>query len=104
MRISDWSSDVALPICFGVSGEWIYGIFSVAMLLTAFIGPTVGHRIDRFGGRGVLTASSLVFAGGLALLGAAPNLAVFALGRGVLALGLGMGFYGEVGSSAGKEG
>src|SRR3546814_13966856 len=44
---------------FGVSGEWIYGIFSVAMLLTAFIGPAVGQRIDRFGGRGVLTASSL---------------------------------------------
>src|SRR3546814_5046920 len=63
------------------------------MLLTAFIGPAVGHRIDRFGGRGVLTASSLVFACGLALLGAAPNLAVFALGWGVIGMGMGMGLY-----------
>src|SRR3546814_16297209 len=63
------------------------------MLLTAFIGPTVGRRIDRVGGRGVLTASSLVFACGLALLGAAPNLAVFALGWGVIGLGMGMGLY-----------
>lgn len=78
---------------FAVSSEWIYGIFSVAMLLTAFIGPAVGHRIDRFGGRGVLTASSLIFATGLALLGAAPNLAVFALGWGVIGLGMGMGLY-----------
>jgi MFS family permease len=78
---------------FAVSGEWIYGIFSAAMLLTAFIGPAVGHRIDRFGGRGVLTASSLVFAAGLATLGAAPNIAVFALGWGIIGLGMGMGLY-----------
>lgn len=78
---------------FATSTEWIYGIFSAAMLLTAFIGPTVGHRIDRFGGRDVLTLSSIVFASGLALLGVAPNLAVFALGWGVIGLGMGMGLY-----------
>ena len=96
-----WGSTYYLPAIlaepmaaeFGVSTGWIYGAFSAAMLLTAFIGPGVGHRIDRFGGRNVLTLSSLIFATGLALLGAAPNLAVFVGAWLLIGFGMAIGLY-----------
>lgn len=96
-----WGSTYYLPAIlatpmaqeFGVSTGWIFGAFSGAMLLTAFIGPAVGHRIDRFGGRNMLTISSLVFASGLALLGAAPSLPVYVLAWMTIGTGMGMGLY-----------
>lgn len=96
-----WGSTYYLPAIlaspmaaeFGVSTGWIYGAFSAAMLLTAFIGPGVGHRIDRFGGRNILTASSLIFAAGLGLLGAAPNLAVFVGAWLLIGFGMAIGLY-----------
>lgn len=96
-----WGSTYYLPAIlarpmaaeFGVSTGWIYGAFSAAMLLTAFIGPTVGHRIDRFGGRNVLTVSSLIFAAGLGLLGAAPNLTVFVGAWLLIGCGMAIGLY-----------
>lgn len=84
---------VPMAAAFGVSTGWIYGAFSGAMLLTAFIGPRVGHRIDRFGGRNVLTVSSIIFAAGLALLGAAPNLAVFVAAWLLIGCGMAIGLY-----------
>jgi len=96
-----WGSTYYLPAIlagpmaaeFGVSTGWIYGAFSAAMLLTAFIGPGVGHRIDRFGGRNVLTVSSLIFAVGLGLLGAAPNLPVFVAAWLLIGCGMAIGLY-----------
>ncbi|MCW0232166.1 MAG: MFS transporter [Ferrovibrio sp.] len=96
-----WGSTYYLPAIlagpmaaeFGVSTSWIYGAFSVAMLLTAFIGPGVGHRIDRFGGRNILTLSSLIFAAGLALLGAAQHLAVFVAAWLLIGFGMAIGLY-----------
>jgi MFS family permease len=96
-----WGSTYYLPAIlagpmaadFGVSTGWIYGAFSAAMLLTAFIGPGVGHRIDRFGGRNILTLSSLIFAAGLALLGAAPNLIVFVGAWLLIGFGMAIGLY-----------
>jgi len=96
-----WGSTYYLPAIlagpmaadFGVSTGWIYGAFSAAMLLTAFIGPGVGHRIDRFGGRNILTLSSLIFAAGLALLGAAPNLTVFVAAWLLIGFGMAIGLY-----------
>ena len=96
-----WGSTYYLPAIladpmaaeFGVTTGWIFGIFSAAMLLTAFIGPAVGHRIDRFGGRSILTVSSLVFAAGLALLGAAPNLAVYIAAWLLIGGGMAIGLY-----------
>ncbi|MFC3674477.1 MFS transporter [Ferrovibrio xuzhouensis] len=86
---------LAVPMAreFGISTDWVYGIFSVAMLMTAFMGPAVGRRIDRFGGRGILMVSSLVFATGLGLLGWSPNLPVFIAGWLIIGLGMGMGLY-----------
>lgn len=96
-----WGSTYYLPAIlaapmadsFGVSTEIVYGVFSVAMLMTAFLGPAVGHRIDRFGGRDVLSISSFVFATGLVLLGASTNLVVFTIGWLIIGLGMAMGLY-----------
>ena len=44
------------------------GIFSGALLLSGLLGPLAGRMIDRYGGRDVLTVTSLMFAAGLALL------------------------------------
>lgn len=96
-----WGSTYYLPAILagpmaadlGVTTGWIYGAFSVAMLLTAFIGPGVGHRIDRFGGRNILTLSSLIFALGLALLGSATHLAVFVAAWLLIGFGMAIGLY-----------
>ncbi len=96
-----WASTYYLPAIlavpmasdFGITTGWVYGIFSVAMLMTAFMGPAVGRRIDSFGGRGVLIVSSLVFAAGLGLLGWSPNLPVFVVAWLIVGLGMGMGLY-----------
>ncbi|HEX6959152.1 MAG TPA: MFS transporter [Ferrovibrio sp.] len=96
-----WGSTYYLPAIlaapmardFAVSTEAVYGIFSAAMLLSAFIGPMVGQRIDRFGGRQVLSLSSLVFAAGLGLTGLAPNIVLYGLGWMITGLGMAMGLY-----------
>lgn len=86
---------LAVPMAgsFGLSPVWVFGAFSMAMVVSALIGPWAGTRIDRFGGRGVLMASNLVFAGGLGLLAAAPSPAMLFFGWAVIGLGMGMGLY-----------
>lgn len=96
-----WGSTYYLPAIlaapmareFQVSSDWIFGAFSASLLISALVGPAVGHRIDRFGGRGVLSVSSLVFATGLALMAMSTSLAVLVAGWLVLGLGMGMGLY-----------
>ncbi|MHB1220269.1 MAG: MFS transporter [Alphaproteobacteria bacterium] len=96
-----WGSTYYLPAIlaapmareFGVSPDWVFGAFSASLLISALVGPAVGHRIDRFGGRGVLTASSAIFAAGLALMAASSGLAMLVAGWLVLGLGMGMGLY-----------
>jgi hypothetical protein len=53
----------------------------------------VGRTIDRYGGRPVLAVGCLLLAFGLAILGAAPSLAVFIGGWLVLGVGMGAGLY-----------
>jgi predicted MFS family arabinose efflux permease len=77
----------------GVTPPWIFGAFTVSLLLLAALGPWAGRWIDRHGGRGMLCLSSLLFAAGLALLSAAPNLAVFYLAWIVLGFGMAFGLY-----------
>ena len=53
----------------GIAPTLFFGMFSGALLLSAATAPMVGQLIDRHGGRAVLSASNLVLAAGLALLG-----------------------------------
>lgn len=96
-----WGSTYYLPAIlaapmareFGVPADWIFGAFSASLLISALVGPAVGHRIDRFGGRDVLSVSSLVFATGLALMAISTSLTILIAGWLVLGLGMGMGLY-----------
>jgi predicted MFS family arabinose efflux permease len=77
----------------GVTPPWIFGAFTVSLLILAALGPWAGRWIDRHGGRGMLCLSSLFFAAGLALLSVAPNLAVLYLAWVILGIGMAFGLY-----------
>lgn len=71
----------------------VYGAFSVALAITALLGPSVGRAIDRNGGRPMLAGSNLVIAAGLVLLAAAHDAALLFAAWGVLGFGMAMGLY-----------
>jgi MFS family permease len=86
---------LAEPIAreFGVSNGVVFTAFSGALIMAAVLGPLAGRRIDLFGGRDVLTVSSLVFAVGLATLGAAQETVTLFAGWLVIGIGMAMGLY-----------
>jgi hypothetical protein len=96
-----WASSYYIPAVlaapmaagFGLSAVWVYGAFSMAMVVSATIGPWTGARIDLIGGRGVLILSNLIFAAGLLVLAAAPSAPVLFAGWALVGLGMGMGLY-----------
>ena len=58
----------------GISSSWFFAAFSASLLVAAVLGPRIGRTIDTFGGCGVLSASNVVLAAGLALLGLAHSI------------------------------
>lgn len=96
-----WASSYYIPAVLavpmaedlGLSPVWVFGAFSMAMVVSAMVGPWAGARIDGFGGRGVLMLSNLVFAAGLGLLAVAPSPLVLFAGWAVIGLGMGIGLY-----------
>ncbi len=96
-----WASSYYLPAILagaiardvGTSSSAVFGAFSVALLMSAAIGPFAGKLIDRRGGRPVLIGSNLVFAAGLAALSQSQQpLHVFAAWA-VMGLAMGSGLY-----------
>ena len=96
-----WGSTYYLPAILavpmagdlGVSPGVIFGAFSAALVVAAVLGPLAGRRIDLFGGRGVLTLSSLIFAAGLVLLGTAEGTVLLFAGWLVIGVGMALGLY-----------
>jgi len=96
-----WASSVYLPALvadpiahdLGISSNWIFGAYSAALVIAAFLGPRVGRQIDRVGGRPVLSISNLVFAAGLVLLGFAQSIWMLVLAWLLLGIGMGYGLY-----------
>ena len=96
-----WASSYYIPAVlaepmaedFGLSPVWVFGAFSMAMVVSAIVGPWAGARIDGAGGRGVLILSNLVFAAGLVALAAAPSPLILFVGWGVIGFGMGIGLY-----------
>ena len=78
---------------FGTKTSAIFAAFSVALLLSALLGPRIGRQIDLIGGREVLAISNLLFAGGLLLLAAAQTQGMLWLGWLILGAAMGMGLY-----------
>lgn len=77
----------------GVSTQWFFAAFSVALLLSGFLGPRIGRRIDAVGGHGVLAISNVVFAAGLVLMALATGPVLLGLAWLALGLGMAMGLY-----------
>jgi MFS family permease len=96
-----WGSTYYLPAILatpmardiGVSNGFVYGAFSAALAVAAVLGPAAGRRIDRFGGRGVLTVSSLIFAAGLATLGSSQSAGTLLAGWLIIGIGMAAGLY-----------
>lgn len=96
-----WGSTYYLPAILakpmaddlGTSTGMVFGAFSAALVVAALLGPVVGRRIDARGGRGILSASNLVFAVGLLLLGAAQGPATLWGAWLVIGAGMAMGLY-----------
>src|SRR5580704_3845504 len=78
-----WASSYYLPAILadpigrdlGVSSNWIFAAFSASLVISAMLGPRVGRQIDLVGGRSVLSASNLLLAAGLVLLGYSYSIA-----------------------------
>ena len=96
-----WGSTYYLPAILavpmaadlGISSGTVFAAFSTALVVAALLGPAVGRRIDVRGGRGILSASSLLFAVGLSLLGAAQGpLSLWGAWL-VIGAGMAMGLY-----------
>lgn len=72
-----WASSYYLPAVLGapmaaelgVGTSAVFAAFSVALLVSAVVGPWAGRAIDRIGGRPVLMGSNVVFAAALLALG-----------------------------------
>lgn len=96
-----WASSYYLPAILadpisrdlGVSSNWFFAAFSAALVVSGLLGPRVGRQIDRVGGRSVLSASNLILAAGLALLGASSGMLTLALAWLLLGIGMGLGLY-----------
>jgi hypothetical protein len=67
----------AIGADFGWSRDLVYGGFSVALLAGGLSSPLVGGLIDRHGGRGVMSAGSLVMAFGCLCLALSRGLVSF---------------------------
>jgi MFS family permease len=96
-----WASSYYLPAILadpiardlGVSPNWIFAAFSGALVISALLGPRVGRQIDLVGGRSVLSASNLMLATGLALLGASTSIPLLVVAWVLLGIGMGFGLY-----------
>src|SRR5438309_2558921 len=91
-----WASSYYLPALIadpvardlGVSSNWIFGAFSASLVISAMLGPRIGRQIDLVGGRQVLSASNLMIAAGLALLGLSQSFTVVVIAWLVLRRGM----------------
>ncbi|MEZ3185144.1 MFS transporter [Pseudomonas sp. LM13] len=96
-----WGSTYYLPAILaepmaselGISTGNVFAAFSLALIVTAVLGPLSGKRIDHHGGRDVLALSNVVFALGLAMLGVANGPLLLWLGWLVIGIGMALGLY-----------
>ena len=96
-----WASSYYLPAILagpmsrdlGVSTPTVFAAFSVALIVSALLGPYAGKTIDRLGGRSVLMGSNLAFALGLAGLAHSHGTVGLFASWMVIGVGMGTGLY-----------
>ena len=77
----------------GWSMTWIYGALTVSVLISGLLSPRANVFIARRQGRRLLIGSCWIVAAGLAVVGAAPNLALFIAGWCLIGAGMAGGLY-----------
>ncbi len=96
-----WASSYYLPAVLGptiardlgLNLPTVFAAFSLALVVSALVGPYAGRLIDQHGGRGVLIASNALFAMGLLVLSqVATGWHLFSAWM-LLGLGMGAGLY-----------
>lgn len=96
-----WASSYYLPAVLadpiardtGISTNWLFGIFSAALVISALLGPRMGRMSDAGGGNRMLAGSNLLFAIGLCLLASAQSVPMLVAAWLVLGVGMGFGLY-----------
>lgn len=96
-----WASTYYLPAMLavpmakelGVSTPTVFAAFSMALIVSALLGPCAGRAIDRWGARPVLSGTNLVFALGLAALANAHGPMGLFSAWVILGIGMGSGLY-----------
>jgi len=96
-----WASSYYLPAMLatpmardlGVSPPTVFAAFSVALVVSALLGPRAGRAIDAWGGRPVLMLTNIVFALGLAALGLARDAGGLFAAWVVIGIAMGSGLY-----------
>jgi predicted MFS family arabinose efflux permease len=96
-----WASSTYLPAILatpiaaelGISRATVFGAFSLSLIVMAFGGPACGRIIDAGRGRGLLMASNVVLAAGLAYLGLATGPIALFGAWGVIGVGMALGLY-----------
>jgi len=87
----------------GWSLSLVVGGLSLGLLCSGLVAPWVGRRIEAFGGRAVLPAGCLALGAGLAILGLAQSLVVYALGWIVMGLAMAATLYDAAFAALGRQ-
>jgi MFS family permease len=96
-----WASSYYLPAMLaapiardlGTTAPTVFAAFSLALIVSAAVGPWSGHMIDRHGGRPVLISTNLVFTAGLVALAFAQGTVTLFLAWVILGAAMGSGLY-----------
>ncbi|MGV8894390.1 MAG: MFS transporter [Burkholderiaceae bacterium] len=100
-QVLGWASSTYLPAIVGtaianelqISRGSFFAAFSLSLLVMALVGPIVGRRIDRVGGRYMLLCSNLALATGLLMLAFASGIFSLYAAWCVIGVGMGLGLY-----------
>lgn len=85
------ANDIAQNL--GLASSTVFLAFSVALLVSAALGPMAGRLVDHYGGRMVLTSTSIIFAAGLSSLSAVQGpVSLFAAWM-LIGVAMSSGFY-----------
>jgi MFS family permease len=110
MQIFAWGSTFYLPAILGSSIAadtgwplvWIVGSLSIGLVVAGLVSPKVGERIDKKGGRWVLSMSCVLLTLGLVVTGLSVNLWMYLAGWLILGVGMGTGLYDAAFASLGQ--
>ena len=96
-----WASTYYLPAMLavpmardlGVATSMVFAAFSLALIVSALLGPLAGRAIDRHGGRPVLVGTNLWFAASLAGMGMAQGPVGLFAAWALMGVAMGSGLY-----------